>query len=80
MCDFELIKHDVELKYGIVFDEYFCDELNRLEAFQDDGLLKLNPDRIEISDSGRILIRNIAMIFDAYLNAPGKEMKFSRTI
>lgn len=80
MCDFELIKHDVELKYGIVFDEYFCDELNRLEAFQDDGLLKLNPDRIEISDSGRILIRNIAMIFDAYLNAPGREMKFSRTI
>lgn len=80
MCDFELVKHDVELKYGIVFDEYFCDELNRLEVFQDDGLLKLNPDRIEIADSGRILIRNIAMIFDVYLKAPGREMKFSRTI
>jgi len=80
MCDFELRKRDVEIKYGIDFNDYFNDELKRLDAFQDDGLLKLGPDRIEISDSGRILIRNIAMVFDAYLNAPGREMKFSRTI
>ena len=80
MCDFELRKRDVEIKYGIDFNDYFNDELKRLDAFQEDGLLKLAPDRIEISDSGRILIRNIAMVFDAYLNAPGREMKFSRTI
>ncbi|MCC7203354.1 MAG: oxygen-independent coproporphyrinogen III oxidase [Nitrospirae bacterium] len=80
MCDFELVKHEVESKYNISFDDYFSDALKRLVAFQDDGLLKLQPDRIEISDSGRILVRNIAMVFDAYLNAPGREMKFSRTI
>ncbi len=80
MCDFELRKGDVEVKYGIRFNDYFSSELKKLEPFQDDGLLKLAPDRIEISDSGRILIRNIAMVFDAYLNAPGREMKFSRTI
>ena len=80
MCDFELGKKDVEAQYGINFDDYFSKELKRLEPLRDDGLLALHPDRIEITDSGRILVRNIAMVFDAYLNVPGKEMKFSRTI
>lgn len=80
MCDFELTRSDVEERYGINFDEYFSKELKRLAAFEDDGLLILHPDRIEITDSGRILIRNIAMVFDVYLEAPGREMKFSRTI
>jgi oxygen-independent coproporphyrinogen-3 oxidase len=80
MCDFELTKSDVEEKFRIRFDDYFGKELKRLESFTDDGLLILHPDKIEITDSGRILIRNIAMVFDVYLEAPGREMKFSRTI
>lgn len=80
MCDFELGKKDVEALYRINFDDYFSEEMKRLEPLRDDGLLALHPDRIEITDSGRILVRNIAMVFDAYLNVPGKEMKFSRTI
>lgn len=83
MCDFELTKSDVENRFGITFDEYFKKELERLAPFADDGLLILHPDRIEITDSGRVLIRNIAMVFDVYLDKPaadGKEMKFSRTV
>ncbi len=80
MCDFELTKSDVEERYGITFDHYFGKELKRLELFTDDGLLILHPEKIEITDSGRILIRNIAMAFDVYLEAPGRKMKFSRTI
>jgi len=80
MCDFELTKGDVEERYGISFDHYFKKELERLEPFSDDGLLIIHPERIEITDSGRILIRNIAMVFDSYLETRGREMKFSRTI
>lgn len=80
MCDFELIKADVEKKFEIVFDEYFSKELQKLEPLRDDGLLVLHPDRLEITDSGRVLTRNIAMVFDVYLDVPGKEMKFSRTV
>lgn len=80
MCDFELTKSDVEEKYGIKFNNYFEKELKGLESFKDDGLLNLYPEKIEITDSGRILIRNIAMVFDVYLEVPGREMKFSRTI
>ena len=80
MCDFELTKPDVEKRYGINFDGYFEKELKKLESFTDDGLLIMKPEKIEITDPGRILIRNIAMVFDVYLEAPGREMKFSRTI
>ena len=80
MCDFELTKKDVEKAYGIAFDDYFKKELTGLEPFGEDGLLILHPDKIEITDSGRTLIRNIAMVFDVYLEVPGREMRFSRTI
>lgn len=83
MCDFELTMSDVEKRFGIAFNEYFSKELERLTPFADDGLLILHPDRVEITDSGRVLIRNIAMVFDVYLDKPasdGKEMKFSRTV
>ncbi|MBI5097572.1 MAG: oxygen-independent coproporphyrinogen III oxidase, partial [Nitrospirae bacterium] len=80
MCDFELTKQDVEKKYGITFDDYFRKELTGLEPFREDGLLILHPDKIEITDFGRTLIRNIGMVFDVYLEVPGREMRFSRTI
>lgn len=80
MCDFELNKSDVEARYGVTFDDYFKRELKALEPFRDDGLLILHPEGVEITDSGRILIRNIAMVFDVYLEVPGREMRFSKTI
>ncbi|HAS17176.1 MAG: oxygen-independent coproporphyrinogen III oxidase [Nitrospirae bacterium RIFCSPLOW2_12_42_9] len=80
MCDFELTPSDVEKQFSITFNEYFRKELKRLEPFRDEGLLIMHPDKIEINDSGRILIRNIAMVFDVYLEIQGREMRFSRTI
>lgn len=80
MCDFTINKRDVEDRYGIVFNTYFREELERLKSLRDDGLLELYPEMINITQAGRILIRNVAMVFDVYLRAPGKEMKFSRTV
>ena len=50
-------------------------------AFQADGLLELHPDKITVTVPGRLLIRNIVMNFDAYLQRKeGKKPQFSRTV
>ena len=81
MCDLELNKRDVEQRFGIVFDEYFAGALEKLKEFIPLQLLTFEHDRILVSDSGRFVLRNIAMCFDAYLPAMTKEKPiFSRTV
>lgn len=80
MCDFELNFKDVEKEHGIDFREYFAPELSELQPMAKDNLLSISESGIMISDLGRILIRNIAMVFDIYLRKPGKEMRFSKTV
>ncbi|MCH6560476.1 oxygen-independent coproporphyrinogen III oxidase, partial [candidate division KSB1 bacterium] len=67
MCDFELNKRRVEEKFQINFDRYFADALPELEYFAADGLIELANDLIAVTDMGRLLIRNITMVFDKYL-------------
>jgi oxygen-independent coproporphyrinogen-3 oxidase len=81
MCDMELKKSDVEKEFGIAFDEYFADALPKLQEFVADGLLQLDDGKIVITGMGRLVIRNIAMCFDAYLEKMMKEKPiFSRTV
>jgi oxygen-independent coproporphyrinogen-3 oxidase len=81
MCDLELEKAAVEKKFDIDFDEYFDSSLQSLEQFVDDGLVTLSLDRITIVGAGRLLLRNIAMCFDAYLDkAKSSTPMFSRTV
>ncbi len=81
MCDMELDKHEVEKKLGIDFDKYFASAFPKLESFVNDDLLELTNDRIVVKGMGRLVIRNIAMAFDAYLEKMMKEKPiFSRTV
>jgi oxygen-independent coproporphyrinogen III oxidase len=81
MCDLELEKKDVEQRFGIRFDEYFEGALIQLQQFADDNLVDILPGTIKIKGSGRLLLRNIAMCFDAYLEKMQKEKPiFSRTV
>jgi len=81
MCNFRLNKSSIESSFNIKFDTYFKDALEQLEGFVKDGLVKLNTDSIKITSSGRLLIRNIVMNFDAYLNSKEtKKPQFSRTV
>ncbi|MCL5267617.1 MAG: oxygen-independent coproporphyrinogen III oxidase [Bacteroidetes bacterium] len=81
MCDMELNKRDVERKLGINFDDYFGTALQKLDEFVQDDLLELTDDKIIVKDMGRLVIRNIAMVFDAYLEKMIKEKPiFSRTV
>jgi oxygen-independent coproporphyrinogen-3 oxidase len=80
MCDFELNFVEIENQYGINFKDYFKNSLNSLGEMVDDGLLVLSDDRIKVTEMGRLLIRNIAMKFDGFIERQQDQMKYSRTI
>ncbi len=81
MCDMELDKREVEKKFGINFDEYFASAFPKFEEFVQDDLLELSRDKIIVKGMGRLVIRNIAMAFDAYIEKMMKEKPiFSRTV
>jgi oxygen-independent coproporphyrinogen-3 oxidase len=80
MCSFGLDKREVESRHCIHFDRHFASELAALQPMVDDGLLELDAHRIEITPLGRLLVRNVAMTFDAYLAAPSAAARYSRTV
>jgi oxygen-independent coproporphyrinogen-3 oxidase len=67
MCQGELDLRAIEARHEIDFATYFADALPRLQALAADGLVELRPGRIEVTSRGRLLMRIIAMCFDAYL-------------
>jgi oxygen-independent coproporphyrinogen-3 oxidase len=64
---------------GIVFAEYFAAELERLHALAGDGLVTLDERTIRVTPRGRLLLRIVAMCFDAYLGKAAPT-RFSRAI
>lgn len=71
----------IENLFCIDFKEYFKAELESLEGFVRDGLLEIREDGIYANPTGAMLIRNIAMSFDAYLQKiPAEKRRFSQTI
>lgn len=81
ICHCHLDKAEIERLHGIDFDTYFAAELPKLAPLAEDGLLVIHPDRLEVTARGQLLLRNICMVFDAYLAnvAPG-ERRFSKTV
>src|SRR5690606_35174986 len=80
MCDFELDFQAVENKYKINFKEYFSNGLNNLKEMEADNLVELNDHSLKVKDMGRLLIRNIAMNFDGYIERKEDTAKYSRTV
>jgi len=83
MCQFSLRFDAFEAAYGIRFEAAFASELERLKSLEADGLVKVNHDGIDVLPAGRLLVRNVAMIFDRYLGgnlAGNAKPRFSRTI
>jgi oxygen-independent coproporphyrinogen-3 oxidase len=81
MCNLEIDKPRVEREFGINFDQYFADDIKKLDVFIDEGLVENTADSIKVSESGLLIIRNIAMCFDAYLEQMIREKPvFSKTV
>src|SRR5262249_7255252 len=57
-------------RFEIDFDVYFASELERLQTLSDDGLVRLERNMIRLTPIlGRLLVRVVAAVFDAYLPA-----------
>jgi oxygen-independent coproporphyrinogen-3 oxidase len=67
LCHTVIVKDEISRQFGISFDEYFAPELERLKMPQEDGLVVINDEEIRTAWLGRIFIRNLAMVFDPYL-------------
>jgi oxygen-independent coproporphyrinogen-3 oxidase len=78
MCDFELDFKTIEDKFNIEFENYFANALEGLKEFAGDNLVEIDKRKITVTPMGRLLIRNIAMNFDKYLEK--ENAKYSRTI
>jgi oxygen-independent coproporphyrinogen-3 oxidase len=79
ICHFELSFVRMEQGFSICFHDYFALELKELEPMQTDGLLTLDSQGIKVLPVGRLLIRNICMVFDKYLKQK-QQQQFSRVI
>ncbi|MDQ6972352.1 MAG: oxygen-independent coproporphyrinogen III oxidase, partial [Mariprofundaceae bacterium] len=80
MCDFALDFKAVEQLFGLDFQEHFGIEIAELADLAKDGLLELGEHGLTVLPGGRLLIRNIAMVFDEYLRKRTDEVKFSKVI
>ncbi len=81
MANFAIDTKRVERELGINFKEYFKDALEALEEFEKEGLVTISDDKLSVSETGTLLIRNIAMPFDAYMQKYfGNKKSFSKTV
>ncbi|DAB32784.1 MAG TPA: coproporphyrinogen III oxidase, partial [Sulfurospirillum sp. UBA11407] len=81
MSNFKLNITKIESEFKIDFFEYFKDAIEELKTFEEEGLVQVERDKITVSATGTLLIRNIVMPFDAYLKKiPEAKRRFSKTV
>jgi oxygen-independent coproporphyrinogen-3 oxidase len=78
-CHFQLNFAKIEQQFNIQVKSYFETELKDLQAMQADGLLDISNQDITVNTVGRLLIRNICMVFDIYLRKQTQQ-RFSKVI
>ncbi|VXD25405.1 oxygen-independent coproporphyrinogen III oxidase [Planktothrix paucivesiculata] len=79
MSSFYLDKSQIEAKYHLDFDTYFGQELIAMRPLIADGLVQSSYDFIVVTNLGRLLVRNIAFLFDTHTLAQ-QEQRLSRAI
>jgi len=80
MCHGVVDFREFESRFAIDFNEHFALELSNLEQMERDGLLVMSEDDIHVTPEGRLLLRNIAMTFDEYMQPTQTTPRFSRVI
>ena len=81
MSNFKLDIKRFDKLFDVEFKNYFADAIVELQPFVDDDLITMDETKIECSQTGTLLIRNIAMAFDAYMHQhAGSKKTFSKTV
>ena len=79
ICHFRLDFEVIENRFGIHFRGYFSDVWPQLLTMAKDGLIHLDAHGIRVTPAGRLLVRSVCMVFDAYLDLQNRQ-RFSRVI
>ncbi len=82
MCSGRIDYDEYAQRYELDFAGHFAAELQRLAPLAADGLVELRPDALVVTPLGRLLVRAVAMVFDAYLD-PHQDTsvrRFSRVV
>ena len=79
ICHFGLEFAEIERAFNINFRQYFSDCWPVLQQMHRDGLIRLSDSCIDILPAGRLLVRSVCMVFDAYL-AQDNQQRYSRII
>jgi oxygen-independent coproporphyrinogen-3 oxidase len=79
ICHFTLEFATIENEFAINFRDYFSEVWPLLEEMTTDGLITIDDVGIEVQPAGRLLVRSVCMVFDAYLTQQNRQ-RFSRVI
>ena len=80
MCHGSVEYAAIEGAHGIRFGEYFARELELLRALRNDGLVEVGSRELAVTGLGRLLVRVVAMCFDAYLPASVTQPLMSQAV
>ena len=80
MCYDEIIFVDFDKCHATEFTDYFAAELDRLSPLAADGLVTIDDVGVHVTAKGRLLLRNIAMVFDRYISSEPHGERYSKAI
>jgi len=82
MCNFFVDLERVCAAHGLDAGSTFATELSDVELLQRQNLVRRDGLQLRLTPLGRVLVRNVAMVFDPYLRTPQKPggQTFSNTI
>ena len=79
MCHGEISINFFENFYNIDFKGYFSNAWQKLQVFEEEGLVELNDNKIKLTKLGMLFMRNVVMPFDRHLDELNSQ-KFSKTV
>lgn len=80
MCQGEVQYEAFEQAWLVDFSSTFAPELETLASLAEQGLVKLTPSSIEVTEMGWYFVRAVAMVFDRYLQRDLNRNRFSRIV
>ena len=80
ICNFTLDIRALEKKWNFSFTTFFSGEIEKLKLLEADGLLEVSEDSLVVLPAGRLLVRNICMVFDHFSGSDRTRGSFSKVI
>ncbi|MCC5934530.1 MAG: oxygen-independent coproporphyrinogen III oxidase [Balneolales bacterium] len=80
MCSRSMTFSELQKTWQIDAKVHFRNEIRRLRPLEEDGIVSITEEGIQVHAKGRFFVRNIAMVFDAYMAQHKEKPVFSKTI